>query len=340
MENSVLNHITTNNICFYYEGWRNGKKGGFVQKDGIYRFHEKVRNKSGNFDDVYEKEEENPIVAIGIVAYWLIFNSRADDVIKRLTRYRVEIPKDMRELFENYTTIRFEQFKKEHRDDPNTWDWDWEYQFYAKVIIPHEMGFNKQSEALFDYISDSDIELVRAVMNNYIKYLEKCRTERGFHVSPELPQDVPQQEATTPQNELPEAPTRVVRTNAGSKTLKVFHANLDEAQIASTLLRMDTKGLGPKQFMLSAQDFFASIGWLTLPVVDTQFIGWMKARQVVSNASNNLQHVKRNKTMEDLKNGMRDTFQFRNANSKWEDKDLYYKKDYFGKTLQKINNGQ
>lgn len=121
---------------------------------------------------------------------------------------------------------------------------------------------------------------------------------------------------------------------------KVFHANLDEAQIASALLRMDKKGLGPKQFMLSAQEFFAGIGWLTVPTIDTQFIGWMKARQVVSNASDNLQHVKRNKTMEELKSIMRDTFQFRNSNLAWEDKDFYYKKDYFGKVLRKINNGQ
>ena len=109
-----------------------------------------------------------------------------DTVIKRLTKYNCEIPKDIREQFDNYTQIRFEQFKNEHRDDPDTWDWDWEYQFYAKAIIPHEIGFNKQSEALFDYISDSDIALVRAVMNNYIKYLKKCRSEKGYRVSPEL----------------------------------------------------------------------------------------------------------------------------------------------------------
>ena len=186
MEQSVLDKITTNNWCYYYEGWRNGKKGGFVQKQGIYRFHEKVRDKSGNLVDVHDKEEDNPIVAIGIVAYWLFFNSRKDAVIKRLTSYRVEIPKDMKEQFENYTKVRFEQFKDEHRDDPNTWDWDWDYQFYAKVIIPHEIGFNKKSEALFKYISDSDIVLVRAVMNNYIKYLKKCRAEKGYRVSPEL----------------------------------------------------------------------------------------------------------------------------------------------------------
>lgn len=186
MEESVLGYITANEIRCYYEGWRNGKHGAICQWDGIYRFVEQSRGKSGVLDDVKRNKDDNPIVAIGIVAYWLQFNSRMDTVIKRLTKYRSGIPKDIREQFDNYTKIRFEQFKNEHRDDPDTWDWDWEYQFYAKAIIPHEIGFNKQSEALFDYISDSDIALVRAVMNNYIKYLKKCRTEKGYRVSPEL----------------------------------------------------------------------------------------------------------------------------------------------------------
>ena len=186
MEESVLNRISSNNMRYYYEGWRNGKHGAICQWDGIYRFVEQARGKSGVLDDVKRNKDDNPIVAIGIVAYWLQFNSRMDTVIKRLTKYRSGIPKDIREQFESYTQIRFDQFKKEHRDDPNTWDWDWDYEFYANTIIPHEIAFNKRSEALFKFISDSDIALVRAVMNNYIKYLKKCRTDRGYHVSPEL----------------------------------------------------------------------------------------------------------------------------------------------------------
>lgn len=186
MEESVIGKISPNNIRYYYEGWRNGKHGSICQKDGIYRFVEMARGKSGILDDVKRKEEDNPIVAKGIVAYWLQFNSRMDTVIKRLTKYNCEIPKDIREQFENYTQIRFEQFKREHRDDPNTLDWDWDREFYANVIIPHEMAFNKLSEALFDYISDSDIVLVRGVMNSYIKYLKKIRTEKEYQVNQEL----------------------------------------------------------------------------------------------------------------------------------------------------------
>lgn len=186
MEESVLGKISATNLRAYYEGWRNGKHGSICQKNGIYRFVEQARGKSGMLDDVKRKEEDNPIVAIGIVAYWLQFNSRMDPVIKRLTKYNCEIPKDIREQFDNYTKIRFEQFRKEHRDDPNTLDWDWEYEFYVNTIIPHEIAFNKRTEALFDYISDSDIKLVQTVMKNYIKYLKKRRADKGYQVSPDL----------------------------------------------------------------------------------------------------------------------------------------------------------
>ena len=186
MAESVIDKISANNIRFYYEGWRNGKHGSICQQNGIYRFVEQARGKSGMLDDVKRKEEDNPIVAIGIVAYWLQFNSRMDPVIKRLTKYNREIPKDIRELFDGYTIIRFEQFRREHRDDPNTWDWDWEYEFYVNTIIPHEIAFNKKTEALFDYISNSDIILIRNVMNNYINYLKKTRKEKGYNVKPEL----------------------------------------------------------------------------------------------------------------------------------------------------------
>ena len=189
--------------------------------------------------------------------------------------------------------------------------------------LPLEEFWRCMSYALFVMREDDD----------YLSALNEVKKQRTSFA-------FPQQEATTPQNELPDAPPRIVRTGAGSNVPKVFHANLDETQIAFALLRMDKKGLGPKQFMLSAQDFFAGIGWLTVPIVDTHFIGWMKARQIVTKAADNLQHITCNETMDELKAIMKSTFQFRNLNMEWEDKDTYYKRDSAGNTLRKINNGQ
>lgn len=189
--------------------------------------------------------------------------------------------------------------------------------------LPLEEFWRCMSYALF--VMREDEEYLSA-----LDEVKKLRTSFPF----------PQQEATTPQNELPDAPPRIVRTGAGSNVPKVFHANLDESQIASALLRIDKMGLGPKQFMLSAQEFFKSIGWLTTPIVDTQFIGWMKARKIVTKAADNLQHVSRNETMVELIDSMKNTFQFINSNNVWEDNDIFYKRDSAGYTLMKINNGQ
>ncbi len=167
----------------------------------------------------------------------------------------------------------------------------------------------------------------------YLTALNEVKNERTAS-------SFPQQEATTPQNELPDAPLRTVRMAPGGNCPKVFHENLDDSQIASALLRTDKMGLGPKQFMLAAQEFLNGIGWLTTPIVDTQFIGWMRVKQVVTSASKDLQHVSRNVTMETLKENLKRTFQFLNNNSVWEDQNKYYRKDSLGNPLKKINNGQ
>ena len=189
--------------------------------------------------------------------------------------------------------------------------------------LPSEEFWRCMSYAL--YVMHDDGEYMSALND-----VKKQRTSFAF----------PQQEATTPQNELPDAPQRTVRFASGGNHPKVFHDNLDDTQIASALLRTEKTGLGAKQFMLAAQELFKGIGWLTTPIIDTQFIGWMRAKQVVNSSSKDLQHVARNETMEVLKNNLKNTFQFLNNNKVWEDRDRYYRKDALGNTLKKINDGQ
>lgn len=186
MEKTMLGRISANNIRFYYEGWKNGKNGAISQTNGIYRFIEMSRGKSGTLDDINKNEIDNPVVAIGIVADWLMYARNKELVIKRMTKYKSGIPQNIRELFDQYTRVRFEQFRIQNHDNPGSWEWDWNKEFYTSFIISQEIFFNKMSEALFEYISDSDIIVVRSVMNNYIKYLKKRREEMGYHVSPEL----------------------------------------------------------------------------------------------------------------------------------------------------------
>ena len=188
MEQSVLDKISPfSNVDCYFDGWRNGKIGAITDVEGncIYRFIETVRNENGDIVVVNKSKENYPIVAVGITAYWIVNRKNFNPLMTKLGGGAKREHKSVREMFDAYTEERYNRFKDYYKDNPDTWDWDWDYRFYAEHIIPNELRLNRQAEALFDYISDTDIELVRSLMNNYIKYLKTIRQEKGYHASPD-----------------------------------------------------------------------------------------------------------------------------------------------------------
>jgi hypothetical protein len=62
----------------------------------------------------------------------------------------------------------------------------------------------------------------------------------------------------------------------------------------------------------------------------------MKAHQIIDTASNDLQHVSRNETMDTLKETLKNTFQYRNGIGEWEDMREYYRRN----DSSKINSGR
>lgn len=182
---SYFDMIPSNNI-HNYTIWHNGQDGAILDlnNDGIYRFVETKRNENGDIEDYDYDINKKPIVAVGIVAYWLKHRKNANRLLEALSM-RQKIIEDFCELFVCYTADRFNQFTIINKNNPDTWDWDWQYEFYSKFIIPHEMRLNKQAEALFEYISDDDISFVRSLMRNYIAFLKKTRSDEYF-VSKEL----------------------------------------------------------------------------------------------------------------------------------------------------------
>lgn len=167
--------------------WQNGKWGSITDTDGlVYRFCETVRNKRGQLERLHENDKDNPIIIVGITAWWIRYrDNKSNRFINEFKKGKVPY-KDIRAQFESYTEMRYEQFKAIHKDNPNAWNWDWDFEFYAKYIIPHEAELNRQSKKLFEFISESEIELVSSVMSNYIKYLKMRRSELGYNVPDEL----------------------------------------------------------------------------------------------------------------------------------------------------------
>lgn len=192
MSESLFDKIAQDNTNDYFtKEWRNGKDGAISDHKGlnIYKFYVSVRDEKGKLRNVYlnnpERENSAPIMAAGIAAYWIHHRKSANRLTSLFSKPE-QFAKSIREQFEAYTNIRFSQFKKQNKDNPDTWDWDGEYEFYCKYIIPLEMGLNKLSEAIFEYVTEDDAKELRKVMDNYIEFLKARRKELGYDISDEL----------------------------------------------------------------------------------------------------------------------------------------------------------
>ena len=183
---SFFDNIPPVNI-YNYAIWRNGQDGAIVDNnnDGVYRFVESKRNDAGEPIHYDFDINEIPTLAVGILAFWLKHRKNGNRLLEVFAKRQREV-EDFRELFAWYTELRFDQFKENNKKDPDSWDWDWNYEFYTRYIIPHEIHLNKESEALFDYITDDDISYAKSIMKNYIAYLKKTRSGLGYFVNKEL----------------------------------------------------------------------------------------------------------------------------------------------------------
>lgn len=194
MTQKVLDQISLQ-IHIYTDAWANGKTGAISDErcEGVFRFFETrnvVEEKNGQKYVVekclvHENIEENPIVAIGIVACWLSFRNNPNRFAS-LTVKKTWSHKCIKELFDKYTQMRYDRFRDMHKDNPETWKWDWDYEFYAKYIVPNELKLNDMTKALLAFLPEEEQKEVRAVMDNYIEYLIKIREDKGYYVCNEL----------------------------------------------------------------------------------------------------------------------------------------------------------
>lgn len=174
MEQSVLDTIPkaaqTNYIS---DGWANNEIGCISDCNGdcIYRFIRAYRDENGNMRLETPNDNDAPVVAVGIVSYWLHYRQNNN---RSATLFGPKA-KSMAQIFQDYTDIRLRDYRKKHEQDPSSWRSDIEKDFYLHFIIPNERKLNKQSEALFEYITPDDRQVVRDVMKEYILYLQEQR---------------------------------------------------------------------------------------------------------------------------------------------------------------------
>lgn len=153
--------------------WLNGKEGAITDArgDNHYRFY-LMRNSN----IVYKNPEDNPIVAVGIVAYWLHHRQNNDRFATwdGLTQnYKQAIPCQ----YKTYTSILYENFKNKREQEPDSWRCNIEKEFYTEYIIPLVTQQNRVSAALLEYITPDDRRLVQGLMQEYLIYLNTKKME-------------------------------------------------------------------------------------------------------------------------------------------------------------------
>lgn len=171
---SLLDYIVqAAHTDYVYGGWANGAFGTISDHTGrcIYRFFEAFYDEEGKTHLQSKIEEDGLVVAVGIVAYWLHYRETPN----RLAAIFGPEHKTISEIFRDYTSDRLSAYKKVCEQRPSSWRSNLERDFYVHHIIPSEKRLIKQSEALFEYITPDDQQLVRDVMKEYILYLQEKR---------------------------------------------------------------------------------------------------------------------------------------------------------------------
>lgn len=181
---SLLDMIPqTSKFYYYFRGcWANGKEGTITDSSGhgIYRFYPFIKDENGNrIDSIINHEDyiTNPIVAEGIIAYWLHYRPNNDCLASYTTWAKEEERKNTLKIFSDYTEDKLNQYIKREQYSPSSWRRDLKREFYMDFIIRNEEALNEKTQALMEYITPSDQQQVKEVIAEYMLFLEEKRKE-------------------------------------------------------------------------------------------------------------------------------------------------------------------
>lgn len=146
--------------------WANGEVGEIVDLYGNneYRFKKYdyvgIIDKRMDYRNFHSSDEEweYPIVASGIVGYWL--HNR------RNKNYNVK------NLFETYYDNCLKAYCELRGKDPDSWNSDPTREFAMSVHIGEEIERIEKSKALFPFLRKSDVTPIIQITNNYLEFVK------------------------------------------------------------------------------------------------------------------------------------------------------------------------
>lgn len=155
MNNNLIQLVRTGR---YSQNWVNAKPGGFrfYSNDCTYKFIE-MTDGLMTFVNYGEEDAKGLISAVGFTAYLI-------------NRFGEETHK----IFDEYLHLKLNQYKNKHNNAPDAHKRDLEKEFLSNYPIQEEEWI-KQSETIFEYITDKEVEALKEYIQNYREYVvEKC----------------------------------------------------------------------------------------------------------------------------------------------------------------------
>jgi len=144
------------NTLIFGDGWANGKSGQIADLTHNYQLRFFETDENGlRFLQNEEEKIKLPIIACGFVA-WLIKHWK----------------EDTKTIFENYLKIRLNQYVDLHKNAPDAHKRDLEKDFFRNYLSQEEKWI-KQSEAIFEYITNKEVETLKEYIQNYREYVAK-----------------------------------------------------------------------------------------------------------------------------------------------------------------------
>lgn len=173
MTKSLLDKIAQRSHCSCItDKWMNGQVGEIIDiiGDGSYRFVDYIIEGDVIKKRYICKEEELncPVIATGIVGYWL--HNRDKFAIKS--------------LFESYYSLKMSQYEKEHENDNDAWNRDLKKEFALRYHMPTEKKAIRSSEAIFEFLTEEDVQKIGNITKNYLQFI---RFKRKMLYPPQYP---------------------------------------------------------------------------------------------------------------------------------------------------------
>jgi hypothetical protein len=326
---------------YYFRGcWANGKEGTIADSNGhgIYRFYPFVKDEKGNRIDTkidFDDYVINPIVAMGIIGYWLHYRKNNDYLASYTTWTKEDERKNTLKIFSDYTQDKLNQYIEREQYSPSSWRRDLEKEFYIDFIIRNEELLNEKTQALMEYITPSDQQQVKEVIAEYMLYLEEKRNAYNPIPKPEDGDECSSQ-SEVESNRLPK---KEHGKYYYGKDYTIFHENLDVKKIVSAIKKLPRgKVKGNRKFFLTVYTAFTILHWLTCTTL-TKFIAWMKFHSGIHFETKDFKNIEFDEDMNDLLPQIIAVFSVKVGEDMYDDIDKFYLKDKLGNYLIKINKG-